>query len=254
MANVALLYGILAKLSPFFGKGVTVIVCAFVLFIGSIYLLLSAVFGLRMGYLVLAVCFFGWMIILSSLWTLGAPGTPRNLGPRGVEPHWVVEATGTGTVTSQFPQSTSYPGGPWHAPDATSLSSVDTVKAVFQTYLQHQAATQLAAQGVKVCDLKAPPGGDCFFLDPTTFQVQDVEFATDGSTHLVAGHGFYSSGGPEITLVAAHEKGNVPVYSVSFLLGSLLGFGLHLPLLDRAERKRKDILTGGTAPAWFGPA
>ena len=31
-----------------FAKGVTVIVCAFVLFIGSVYLLLSAVFGLRL--------------------------------------------------------------------------------------------------------------------------------------------------------------------------------------------------------------
>jgi hypothetical protein len=249
-----MLIGMLAKLSPFFFKGVTVIVCAFVLFIGSVYLLLSAVFGLRMGYLVLAVCFFGWMIILSTLWTMGAPGTPRNLGPRGVEPHWQVMAAGTGVVSSQFPESKLYPAGPWHAPDATSLSSVDTVKAVFQIYLQHLAATQLTAQGVKVCDLKAPPGGDCFFLDPTKFIVQDIEFATNGSTHLVAGHGFYSGGGPEITLVAAHEKGNVMVYSVSFLLGSLLLFGLHLPLLDRAERSRKEILTGGTAPAWFGPA
>jgi hypothetical protein len=31
-------------------------------------------------------------------------------------------------------------------------------------------------------------------------------------------------------------------------------FGAQLPLLDRAERKRKEFLIGGTAPAWYGPA
>jgi hypothetical protein len=38
------------------------------------------------------------------------------------------------------------------------------------------------------------------------------------------------------------------------LIGSTLLFGAHLPFLDRAERKRKEILTGGTAPPWYGPA
>jgi uncharacterized protein (DUF4213/DUF364 family) len=39
-----------------------------------------------------------------------------------------------------------------------------------------------------------------------------------------------------------------------FLIGSTLLFGAHLPFLDRAERTRKEILTGGTAPPWYGPA
>src|SRR6266498_5145370 len=103
-------------LSPFFGKGVAVIVCALILFVGSIYVLLAAVFGLRMGYLVLAVSFFGWMIVLSALWTFGQPkilgvtGTLPNLGPRGTEKHWQVAAAGTGDLTSlRFPISAKYP-------------------------------------------------------------------------------------------------------------------------------------------------
>jgi hypothetical protein len=39
-----------------------------------------------------------------------------------------------------------------------------------------------------------------------------------------------------------------------FLIFSTIGFAIHLPFLDRAERKRKNILTGGTAPVWRGPA
>ena len=49
-------------------KGAGVTLMAFILFLGSVYLMLSLVFGKWMGYLVLAVCFSGWLIIHSSLW------------------------------------------------------------------------------------------------------------------------------------------------------------------------------------------
>jgi hypothetical protein len=39
-----------------------------------------------------------------------------------------------------------------------------------------------------------------------------------------------------------------------FLAGSIGMFLVTLPLLDRAEKKRKEFLTGGGAPAWYGPA
>ena len=83
-------------------KGAGVIVMAFILFVGSVYLMLSSVFGKWMGYLVLAVCFSGWLIIHSSLWFFGfwaqGPGTPTNQGPRGQEPSWVVLEAGLSAV------------------------------------------------------------------------------------------------------------------------------------------------------------
>src|SRR5947209_10990660 len=121
-ALAAIVY--LAKISPFFWKGIAVIVCAFILFVGSIYVLVAAVFGVRMGYLVVAVSFFGWMIILSALWTVGQPklfgvtGTLANLGPRGTEKHWQVDAAGLGQVTdTRFPLTAKYPNAPWHDPN-----------------------------------------------------------------------------------------------------------------------------------------
>ena len=50
------------------------------------------------------------------------------------------------------------------------------------------------------------------------------------------------------------DSGSVPRYSYMFLLGSIVAFAVSLPLLDRAEKKRKEFLTGGGAPAWYGPA
>ena len=92
-------------------------------------------------------------------------------------------------------------------------------------------------------------------LDPSTFVVQNVRFleAKDG-THLAAATAFLSSGGPAITVFAYHDSGNVQVWSFAFLFASIIGFAVHVPFLDRAEKSRKAVLTGGTAPAWYGPA
>ena len=243
-------------LAPTFGKGVAVVACSIILFIGSVYVMLTAIFGLRMGYLVLAVSLFGWMIVLSVLWVFGAPGTPNNLGPRGTEKHWQVFAAATQDhVKTKYPETQSFPAGHWQPPNAATLPSKDTVTAVIQAYLQQQAAEQLRQEGKQVCSSTSPPLAKCFTLDPTSFVVQDMRFVTaPDHTQLVAAHAFYTLGGAEITVYGYRDQGNVPVYSYSFLGASVLGFALHLPLLDRAERRRRSILTGGTAPPWYGPA
>jgi len=83
-----------------------------------------------------------------------------------------------------------------------------------------------------------------------------VRFATaeDDKTPLAVVQAHYSGGGPLTTLALYHDSGSVPRYSIMFMIGSTLLFLLHLPLLDRAEKKRKKFLTGGSAPAWYGPA
>jgi hypothetical protein len=242
-------------LSETFWKGIAVTVAAVILFIGSVYVLLSAVFGLRMGYLVMAVSLFGWMIILSGLWVFGATffgaGTPVNQGPRGTEPHWRVFAAGTGQVHSeQFPETSSWPNTPWREETTGTKSSADTVKTTIQAYMAAQANAELGSPSPS-------PGEEQtgFEADPTQFVVQDVWFATasDG-TFLSSGVSFFQPGGPAVLVFLYHDRGNVPAYSWAFFLGSILLFGVHVPFLDRAEKKRKDILTGGTAPPWFGPA
>lgn len=227
-------------------KGGIGVLMAFVLFIGSVLLLLSAVFGRRMGYLVLAVSFFGWIIVLSSVWTFGfwsqGPSTPVDLGPRGAEPGWVVEAAGENISNVPFDQYTSYPDGEaWQGPKPPA--SVQSVTGAIQAYLAEQANEE-AGKG------EFEPGA----FQTTDFTVENVAFATAGDASLAAAQGFYNGGGPTVTLFLRHDSGSVPRYSWMFLIGSIVLFAVHLPFLDRAERKRKEILTGGTAPPWFGPA
>ena len=136
-------------IAPTFVKGVLAVVCAVILFIGSIYLLCSAVFGLRMGYLVLATSLFAWMIVFAALWAFGAPGTLRNVGPRGTEAHWQVFSAASQPTTSVFPETATYPGDGWWVPASSSPSaaSIPTVTTAFQTYLAAQAQQQLEEQG-----------------------------------------------------------------------------------------------------------
>jgi hypothetical protein len=246
-------------LAPTFAKGIIAVLAAMILFVGSVYVILSAIFGMRMAYLVLAVSFFGWMILYSTIWVfqptiVGVANVKPNQGPRGTEPHWQVFAASTGPLATRFPETGKYPGPPWEAPTYKTKSATENAKPAIQNYLAAQAEKQFESQGKKVCDPAEPLETNCVTVDPTTFAVEDFRFASSGRTNLVAAHAFFQAGGPELTVYAYHDSGNVPVYSWSFFFASIVGFLVHLPFLDRAERKRKAILTGGTAPPWYGPA
>ncbi len=231
-------------------KGAGVTIAAFILFVGSVYMLLAAIMGRWMGYLVLAVAFFGWMTIQSGLWTFGfwsqGPETKTNLGPRGPDAAWVVDSAGLdpGAVHDEL---AAYPSGEYPEPDITDPkqeADVQAAQGAVAAYLAKQANEQLG-------------------LDPTAFDsilstqivVDDLRFTTaaDG-TRLAVAQAHYSGGGPSTTVTLTYDGGQVWRYSAMFLALSLLLLILHIPLLDRAERTRKEFLVGGSSPPWYGPA
>lgn len=235
-------------------KGAGVTIGAFILFVATVYVLLAAIFGRWMGYLVLMVCFAGWMIIQSGLWAWGfwslGPETPVNLGPRGNEPTWAIASAGIGTGgDDRFPEFADYPGAPWVEvePDTTDEAVASEVTAVAGgavSYLAEQANEEL--------------GRDPFAVDAVTgsqFTIDSIlltDTAEGDQLAVVTAH--FTAGGPTTTLSMYYDNGNVPIYSYLFLIVSVLLFAVHLPLLDRAEKQRKAFLTGGSQPAWYGPA
>ena len=220
-------------------KGIGVVVTAVILFIGSVYLLLTAIFGRWMGYLVLMVALTGWLMILSSLWFFGywsqGPTTPTNQGPRGAQPAWIVLQASPGTTSTKYATFSTYPSATWKLADQT-----DKVQAA-----NFQQATS-AVQTFLATDPAA--------FQPTQFAVDDLRFANDGKTQLAVAQAHFNGGGPLWTVSMYYNSGSIPRYSIMFFAGSFILFLLHLPLLDRAEKKRKEFLTGGMAPAWYGPA
>ena len=228
-------------------KGAGVTVMGLILFVGSIYVVLAAVFGRWMGYLVASVAFYGWIILLSSMWFFGywaqGPTTKTNLGPRGQEPAWVPLEGSLDVAAVRYDTFKTYPAAPWTEPSPGQTPSVLSVSSVVTTFLADQANEQLGfAEGTPEAILN------------TQFTVDDIRFAPNGKVSLAVVRAYYNGGGPLITVMLYHDSGSVPRYSLMFLGGSILLFAVHLPLLDRAEKKRKEFLTGGNAPPWYGPA
>jgi hypothetical protein len=223
-------------------EGSLVVVAGFVLFGGSTYLLASAVMGRTLGYLVTATAFFAFMIILSALWTFGAPETPRYLGPKGDLPAWVPVASGQVLESSTLPAIEEYPNAPWQSPDEQQFKpEEEPATLAFQEFLAEEAAAELQGRGIE---------GD---VTPEDFQIEGLRFTEVDGTPVAAARGF-AAGGREVLVVGYKDLGNEPLPSYLFLIGSLIGFAAHLPFLDRAERKRKDVLTGGDQAPWRGPA
>jgi len=232
-------------------KGAGVVLAGLVLFIGSVYILLAAIFGRWMGYLVLAVCFTGWMMIHSSLWLFGyfsqGPTTPTNLGPRGSDPAWLVVQAGLTPGSDRFDTFISYPNDPWTVPDEndpTDEGEIQAVSGVATKFLAEQANEELGRDELALDAILA-----------TQFTVDSIELAdaSDG-TQLAVVKAHFNGGGPQTTLSMYFDSGSVPRYSYMFLGGSILLFLIHLPLLDRAEKKRREFLVGGGQTPWFGPA
>ena len=233
--------GLVAQFGETFLMGILATIAAFVLFCGTIYVLVAAVFGNRMGYLVTATSFFAFMLILSALWVFGAPGTTRYLGPKGTLPTWIAVAQGQRLQSETVPIE-QYPAGPWKEPSKAQRAEVEPASLAFQEFLATEAGGELRSAGLE---------GE---LEPDDFVIEDVRFTEVEGRQVAAATAFAEGGGPQVTVVGYKDPGNEPLPSYLFLIGSIIGFAAHLPFLDRAERRRKEVLTGGEQPAWRGPA
>ena len=65
-------------------------------------------------------------------------------------------------------------------------------------------------------------------------------YATDDGVSLAGAQAFFTDGGPVLTVLLRHDSGSVNRYSWMFLIGSSLLFAVHLPFLDRAEKRQGD--------------
>jgi hypothetical protein len=227
-------------------KGAGVTIMGFILFIFSTMLMLSAIFGRWLGFLVLMVSLSGWMILQSALWLFGfwSQGleTPTNLGPRGAEPAWIALEAAVDETSDRYEAFASWPEAPWEEAESSN-ADVQSAGGAVTTFLAEKTNEELGIEET------APTA-----ILGSQFAIDSISFANDGDTKLAVVQSHYTGGGPLWTVSLYYDTGSVPRYSYMFLGGSIVLFVAFLPLLDRAERKRKEFLTGGGAPAWYGPA
>lgn len=73
-------------------RGALIVVTAFVILPGTVYLLLATNTGAKLGFLLAAAGFFGWMAVMGWIWVV------YGIGLKGDPPSWHVEEVVTGDV------------------------------------------------------------------------------------------------------------------------------------------------------------
>ena len=139
-------------------------------------MLLAAIFGVRMGYLVSATAFFGFFLLLSLLWSW-APGTNPFWGRRArCPPGW--GRAGEELTAPELPVVEQYPDGPGSRP----VQPIGEIAGTFQEFLAEEATVELQ---------QAMEG------EPTAeqFEVTDIFVTTAGGTELAAARAFSTTGG-----------------------------------------------------------
>ena len=223
------------------------LVIAVVVLIGSIYMLLASNFGARLGYLVLMVSLMVWIILLSSMWLFGLPGTPAGTGPRGAESAWI-PFTPTSDQAKVFSDTlNNFPNGPTWKPIGTLFSGNIDSKGEFatvRTLVEESLAALAAKQKTQATDPKdwnfraagVPPSTP----DEEPFPQAKVAFSKTGTPLIFGADIPATSKHPEVLVFAYKNKGKVYLYALYFLIVGILGFAVHLWFLARYERHQKE--------------
>ncbi len=228
-------------------QAVLALVIAVVVLIGSIYMLLASNFGARLGYLVLMVSLMVWIILLSSLWLLGLPGTPAGTGPRGQESAWIpfLASSDQGKVFADT--LNTFPNGSTWKPIGTLFSGNIDSKGEF-TVVRNLVEESLAALAAKQ-KLQATDPSDWNFRaagvppatpDEESYPQAKVAYSKTGTPLLFGVDIPATAKHPEVVVFAYRNKGKVYLYALYFLIVGIIGFAVHLWFLARYEQHQKE--------------
>ena len=218
-------------------RAIVALPAAFLFFFVSVYLLLRSNLGSRRAYLVMATCFFAYMVIQSLYWTTGAPGTPMATGPQtlpGQPPDyyqatWEPFAIDSVIADERFPEVKSFPEG-FSAIESQELRDlVSTAREEVSTFFSEPRA-----------NVPGPIGGDWDLA-----QDPQVATAADGTQLVAMTFGPTTDAGevdPEAetyTAFAFYDPGFLLLPSLITVALSVIGLLLHLALLALDENRER---------------
>jgi hypothetical protein len=226
-------------------KGLLVVLTAFVLLPGSVYMLLAVNFGALKGYLIAATAFFGFLVMLSAVWLFGIPGTTPLTGPKGTQPTFK-------SFTLEDPAAATYDsvrdfqgraGNGWQAapegeleegsPEATLKAELDVARqtALNDLIEETNADIEDSSEELDVTNLEAR----VFYTiqDGTEVAAIVISPATPPE-----GSGLQRPDFAPKTSFAYRDPGSPYLPSILFLIGSTVLFVAHMLLLGVAERRR----------------
>ena len=228
-------------------KGILVVVTAFVLLPGSVYMLLATNFGALKGYLIAATAFFGFLILLSATWLFGLPGTTPLTGPKGTQPtfkHFTIDDP----AASRFDSVRSFQGGAgngWQEAPAAAAGeqgggAQERLKADLDVARQTAVSTLINETNKDNKD--SSKDLDAANLDAKAFYT--IQDGTEVAAIVIspktppAGSGLERPSFAPKTTFAYRDPGAPFLPSILFLIGSLVLFVVHMLALGLVERRR----------------
>ena len=228
-------------------KGILVVVTAFVLLPGSVYMLLASNFGALKGYLIAATAFFGFLILLSATWLFGLPGTTPLTGPKGAQPTFRF-FTLDDPAASRFDSVRSFQGGAgngWQeAPAAAAAEQAGGAEEKLKADLDvaRQTAVSTLVKETNKDNKDSSKDLDAANLDAKAFYT--IQDGTEVAAIVIspktppAGSGLERPSFSPKTTFAYRDPGAPSLPSVLFLIGSLVLFVVHMLALGLVERRR----------------
>jgi hypothetical protein len=229
-------------------KGLLVVVTAFVLLPGSVYMLLAVNFGALKGYLIAATAFFGFLILLSATWLFGLPGTTPLTGPKGTAPTFK-SFTLDDPAASRFDSVRSFQGsagnGWQQAPAAPAAGeqgggTEETLRADLD--VARQTAVSKLVEETNKDNKDSSKDLDTTNLDAKAFYT--IQHGTEVAAIVISpkdppeGSGLKRPTFSPKTTFAYRDPGAPSLPSMLFLGGSLVLFVVHMLALGLVERRR----------------
>lgn len=232
-----------------FIEGVAAVVASIIVFVGTIWLLLTVIMGARLAYFVTASVTLGFIFIMTLVWSYGTP-----LGPVGVMPEWNgVDIAETAAEIEGFGPAAEYPDDPWEAPsedDQAELTKAAELDSASTDFLEAQIEEGEGGDFVSGSDASVVADsqrlltqGDKQFgavtLEASTGAIEKFDEADDDQLDTIT---------PEdatALVVMEYDPGNPLGKARKIAGGTFLIFALHLFGLSRAERRSKDVLRNG---------
>ena len=161
-------------------RGALIVVTSFVILPGSVYLLLATNTGAKLGFLIAAAGFFGWMAVMGWIWVA------YGIGIKGDPPTWHVEEVVTGDVAEQgtIDEARGFPNG-WR-----KLQPGDTILGDAQAAADKVLAPTDDAGGHGGGETEAAPVDPVF--EELTDYVQVGGYARGGENYWIPGGGLAS--------------------------------------------------------------
>ena len=222
-------------------KGALVVLVGFLLLPGSVIALLAANLGALKGYLIGAISFFGFLFMLSVIWTFGVPGTPALTGPVGPEPTFR-QFTLDSPEADRFSRVREFQGGAgtgWQPVPEQATENDQQLKEELDAAEQAALSAFIKEfnRGVKVSSSEV----DVINLEARTFYT--IQDGTEVAATVISpadppqGSGLTRPNFQPVTRFSYRDPGFPHLYNYLFLAGTLLLTGLHIVLLARAERR-----------------